>query len=215
LCSECAGLFTFFTGKYTVLKKKAVTAATLILAGILIIYWGLIFLGFGGYIFIPPDRQSYGSVDDGGSIVTLLALSKDIHDGKVNLGDSNVTIILTSGEEVTLQGADRYVQKRFVKGANTLPASLVNLEMAGQNGPMVYFKRTGLSFTITPMQIGQPFGQGLERGIRHLPWSSMISSPMTPSVSWRPAFLRSPSATPVYRGWAKRPSTLPEIVSSG
>ena len=138
-------IFAFFTRKYAVLKKKAVTAVTLTLAGMLIIYWGLIFIGFGGYIFIPPERQSYGSVDDGASAVALLALSKDIHDGKVNLGNSNVTIIFTSGEEVTLQGADRYVGERFMKGAKSaLPASLVNVESAGQNGPMIYWKRDGV-----------------------------------------------------------------------
>jgi hypothetical protein len=137
-------VFTFFSRKYASLKKKAVTAAVLTLAGIVVVYWGLVFLGFGGYIFLPIDRQSRGSVDDGGSVVALLALSKDIHDGKVNLGNSRVTILLTSGEEVNLQGADRYVQERFYKGEKpALPVSLVNLELVGQNGPMIYWKKDG------------------------------------------------------------------------
>jgi hypothetical protein len=137
-------IFVFFTRRYTVLRKKAVTAVTLVLAGAVIAYWGLVFLGFGGYIFIPADRQSFGSVDDGGSVAALLALSKDIHDGKVNTGNSNITIVFTSGEEVSLQGAHAYILERFGKGQKpAVPVSMVNLELAGQNGTMVYWKKDG------------------------------------------------------------------------
>jgi len=138
-------IFTFFTKRYTVLRKKAVTVVTLVLAGAVATYWGLIFLGFGGYIFIPPDRQSFGAVDDGSSVAALLALSRDIHDGKVDSGNSNITVIFTSGEEVTLQGAHAYLLERFGKGQKpAVPISLVNLELAGQNGPMVYWKKDGV-----------------------------------------------------------------------
>jgi len=137
-------IFIFFVKRYAALQKKAVTAVTLVLAGAVIVYWGLIFLGFGGYIFIPPDRQSFGSVDNGGSVVALLALSKNIHDGKVDIGNSNITIVLTSGEEVSLQGSHAYILERFGKGNKpTVPISLVNLELAGQNGTMVYWKKDG------------------------------------------------------------------------
>ena len=137
-------IFTFFVKRYSALRKKAVTAVTLVLAGAVIVYWGLIFLGFGGYIFIPPDRQSFGSVDDGGSVAALLALSKDIHDGKADTGNSNITIVLTSGEEVSLQGSHAYILERFGKGNKpAVPISLVNLELAGQNGTMVYWKKDG------------------------------------------------------------------------
>ncbi len=116
-----------------------------ILAGLLVVYWGLVFLGFGGYIFIPADRQSFGAVDNGTSVAALMVLAKDIHDGKVSLGNSNVTIIFTAGEEVTLQGAHWYVKERFGPDAQpTLPTSLVNLELFGQNGPMVYWKKDGV-----------------------------------------------------------------------
>ena len=138
-------IFAFFTKRYAVLRKKAVTAVTLVLAGAVATYWGLIFLGFGGYIFIPPDRQSFGAVDDGSSVAALLALSRDIHDGKVSTGNSNITVIFTSGEEVTLQGAHAYLLERFGKGQKSaVPISLVNLELAGQNGPMVYWKKDGV-----------------------------------------------------------------------
>lgn len=137
-------IFTFFVKRYAALRKKAVTAVTLVLAAAVVVYWGLIFLGFGGYIFIPPDRQSFGSVDDGGSVVALLALSKDIHDGKVDIGNSNITIVLTSGEEVSLQGSHAYILERFDKGNKpAVPISMVNLELAGQNGTMIYWKKDG------------------------------------------------------------------------
>ncbi|MFA5400693.1 MAG: M20/M25/M40 family metallo-hydrolase [Dehalococcoidia bacterium] len=137
-------IFTFFVKRYAALRKKAVTVVALVLAAAVVVYWGLIFLGFGGYIFIPPDRQSFGSVDDGGSVAALLALSKDIHDGNVDIGNSNITIILTSGEEVSLQGSHAYILERFGKGNKpAVPISLVNLELAGQNGTMVYWKKDG------------------------------------------------------------------------
>jgi hypothetical protein len=109
-----------------------------------VMYWGLVFLGFGGHIFIPPDKQSFGSVDDGGSVAALLVLSKDLHDGKVDSGNSNISIVFTSGEEVSLQGSHAYVQERFGKGQKpAVPVSMVNLELVGQNGNMVYFKKDG------------------------------------------------------------------------
>jgi putative aminopeptidase FrvX len=83
-------------------------------------------------------------VDDGGSVAALLVLSKDIHDGKVNTGNSNITIVFTSGEEVSLQGAHAYILERFGKGQKpAVPVSMVNLELAGQNGTMVYWKKDG------------------------------------------------------------------------
>ncbi len=138
-------VFTFFSRRRAALKKKAVTAVTLALAGALVVYWGLVFLGFGGFIFIPSDGQSYGAVDDGTSVAALMAVAKDIHDGKISLGNSNVTILFTSGEEVTLQGAHWYVKERFGAGKKPgLPTTLVNLELVGQNGPMVYWKKDGI-----------------------------------------------------------------------
>jgi hypothetical protein len=137
-------IFPFFVQRYAVLRKKAITAMTLILAGAVVVYWGLVFLVFGGHVFMPPDQQSFGAVDDGSSVAALLALSRDIHDGKVDNGNSNITIVFTSGEEVNLQGADAYMHERFGKGQKpAVPISLVNLEIAGQNGTMVYYKKDG------------------------------------------------------------------------
>jgi acetylornithine deacetylase/succinyl-diaminopimelate desuccinylase-like protein len=138
-------IFTFFTRRYDLLRKKGPAAVTVALAGVLVVFWGLVFLGFGGYIFIPSDRQSFGAVDDGGSVAALMVLAKNIHDGKVSLGNSNVTIIFTAGEEVTMQGAHRYVKERFGDGKTpAIPTTLVNLELVAQNGPMVYWKKDGI-----------------------------------------------------------------------
>jgi hypothetical protein len=138
-------VFTFFTRHYAPLREKGAAAVAVVLAVVFVVYWGLIFLGFGGYIFMRSDRQSLGAVDDGTSVAALLALARDIHDKKVSLGNSNVTIVFTAGEEVTMQGAHWYVKGRFGKGKKpALPTSLVNLELLGQNGPMVYWKKDGI-----------------------------------------------------------------------
>ncbi|MBN1881936.1 MAG: M28 family peptidase [Deltaproteobacteria bacterium] len=126
-------------------KKALVTVISLSVAGLLVVYWGLVFIGFGGFVFMSPEKDSLGTIDDGASFVTLMALAKNINDGEVDIGDSNVTIILTCGEETTLQGADFYVKERWGKTANPeLPTSLVNLELIGQNGNMIYWPRVGV-----------------------------------------------------------------------
>ena len=126
-------------------KKAVVTAVSLTVAGLLVVYWGLVFVGFGGFVFMSPERDSLGTIDDGSAVVTLLALAKNINDGEVDIGNSNVTIILTCGEETTLQGADFYVKERWGKTADPeLPTSLVNLELIGQNGNMIYWPSVGV-----------------------------------------------------------------------
>ncbi len=124
---------------------KRIAAAANVLAGALVCYWALVFIGFGGYVFLPDNRQSFGAVDDGASVAALMALAEDIRAGRVDAGRSNVTIVFFAGEEVTMQGAHHYVRERFGRGRKpALPASLVNLELAGQNGPMVYWTHDGI-----------------------------------------------------------------------
>ncbi len=138
-------IWLFFVKKFDALKNKLVTAINLTVAGVLVVYWGLVFLGFGGFVFMSNERDSLGAIDNGTAVVTLLAISKDIRDGKVDIGDSNVTIILTSGEETTLQGANFYVKERWGKKAEPeIPTTLVNLELVAQNGNMVYWKKVGV-----------------------------------------------------------------------
>jgi hypothetical protein len=159
-------VFSFFTRRFASLRKGAVTAISLLLAGAVVVYWGLVAYGFGGYIFIPQDRQSPGAVDDGGSVVTLLLLAKDINDGTVSIGNSNVTIVFTAGEEVTLQGSERYVRERFGHGTPpALPTSLVNLELVGQNGTMMYWEKDGvfLKYYDADPKLAQVLGAVWER----------------------------------------------------
>ena len=126
-------------------KKAVVTVISLTVAGVLVVYWGLVFLGFGGFVFMSPEKESFGTIDDGSAVVTLMALAKNINDGEVDIGDSNVTIILTCGEETTLQGADFYVKERWGKEADPeLPTYLVNLELIAQNGNMIYWPSVGV-----------------------------------------------------------------------
>ncbi|MBW1642462.1 MAG: M28 family peptidase [Deltaproteobacteria bacterium] len=131
--------FKFFSNRFS----KTLTG---ILSTFVVIFWLLVFLGFGGYIFIDKKDQSFGAIDNGGSVVTLLALAKDINEGRVKTGKTNITILLTQGEEVTLQGADSYIKKRFLKTPvePKLPTKLVNLELVGQNGNMIYWKKVGV-----------------------------------------------------------------------
>jgi len=70
---------------------------TRILSFTVVIFWLLVFLGFGGYIFIDKENQSDGVIDNGGSVVTLLALAQDINDKKAETGKTNITILLTGG----------------------------------------------------------------------------------------------------------------------
>jgi len=130
--------------KFKALDRSLYMAIALISAGALVIFWGLVALGFGGFLFL--SKESPGAVDNATAVVTLLNLSKDIREGKVRLGNSNVTILFTGGEEVGLQGADRYVQDRFLgkSGTKTLPAYVVNLELVAQNGNMFYGKKDGI-----------------------------------------------------------------------
>ncbi len=52
----------------------------------------------GGYLFLSKDKQSFGAVDNGGSVVTLLALAKDLNEGRIQHKGSDITILLTSGQ---------------------------------------------------------------------------------------------------------------------
>ncbi|HSV97561.1 MAG TPA: M20/M25/M40 family metallo-hydrolase [Spirochaetota bacterium] len=144
-------LWVLLRKKFASLGKPALSIATVFLAGALSVYWGLVALGFGGYIFL--SGQSCGAVDDGGSVVTLLALAKDIKEGRVKTGKSAVTIVFFAGEEVGPQGSRHFVKKYFGEDAakRTVPASLVNLELVGQNGNMLYWRKNGifLSFLAT------------------------------------------------------------------
>jgi acetylornithine deacetylase/succinyl-diaminopimelate desuccinylase-like protein len=145
-------IWLFLGRKVKFLSNRFSTIVTGILSAFVVIFWSLVFLGFGGYIFIDKEKQSYGTIDNGGSVVALLALAKDINEGKVATGKTNITILFTGGEEVTLQGADHYVKERFLKSPEEprLPTKLVNLELVGQNGNMVYWEKVGVFLKFYP-----------------------------------------------------------------
>ena len=144
--SVLLALWTFFVRRKEALSKKIPRIITLALTEIFVFYLGLLALGFGGFVFVPERNQSYGAVDNGGSVVSLLALARDIHDKKIDIGSSSVTILLTAGEEVNLQGAHQYVREfiNIDRRKEKIPRYCVNLEMAGQKGNLFYARKVGI-----------------------------------------------------------------------
>jgi hypothetical protein len=115
-----------------------------ILAGMFIAFWFFFFLRMGGFVFL--DKQSPGAVDDGTAAVSLIGLADQLNRGTIDRGNSRVTVLLTTGEEVGLQGADAYIDRYYRKSDRTgEPAPcLVNLELVAQNGNLVYWKKVGI-----------------------------------------------------------------------
>jgi len=157
--SRIAGLFTpsLFLGlaliiwtllmkKVNILSAKKFQVVTIVGGVFFLMAYGLAFSWWGGYIFMNQKSDSLGAVDDGGAVVVLLALAKDIQEGRISIGSSDVTILLTAGEEVGFQGAGHYVKERFGSGQSASGPSpyLVNLELVGQNGNMVYWEKIGI-----------------------------------------------------------------------
>jgi len=139
--------WAFLAKRFSVWARPVSRYIALSLAVIYVIYWCLFAFGFTGHIFLSKDEQSYGAVDNGASVVTLLALAKDIHDGRVKIGKSNVTILLDSGEEVGLQGAFAYV-KEYLKSPqeSKLPVYVVDLDSIGDYGNLLYSTKVGSRF---------------------------------------------------------------------
>lgn len=146
ILSILLAIWTFFVRRKAALSKKIPRIITLAVTGVFVCYVGLLALGFGGFVFVPERNTSYGAVDNGGSVVSLLALAKDIQNKKIDIGSSSVTILLTSGEEVNLQGAHHYVREfiRQDRDGEKMPRYLVNLELAGQNGNLFYARKVGI-----------------------------------------------------------------------
>ena len=145
-------LWTFFVRQKAALSKKIPRIFTLLLAGIFVFYIGLLALGFGGFVFVPERNHSYGAVDNGAAVVSLLALARDIQDKKIDIGSSSVTILFTAGEEVNLQGAHQYV-KEFItidRRKEKIPRYCVNLELAGQKGNLFYARNAGVFLKFYP-----------------------------------------------------------------
>jgi hypothetical protein len=145
-------LWTFFVRRKVALSKKIPRIITLSFTVIFVFYIGLLALGFGGFVFVPERNQSYGAVDNGAAVVSLLALARDIHDKKIDIGSSSVTILLTAGEEVNLQGAHQYVREfiNIDRRKEKIPRYCVNLELAGQKGNLFYARKVGIFLKFYP-----------------------------------------------------------------
>jgi hypothetical protein len=137
-------LWVFLARKLSALNGRPARIAAGLAVAVFITYWGLVVYTMGGYVIIPKERQSIGAVDNGGAVVTLLALAKDIQEGNVRVDRSNITLLFTAGEEINLLGADAYVKARLREKGKRPPASLINLELAGQNGGIVYLEKSGV-----------------------------------------------------------------------
>jgi hypothetical protein len=108
-------IWVFAAKKFQALNRPAIRRIFIVFPVIFAAYWTLTALAFGGFIFI--SRQSPGAVDNAASVTALMGLARDINKGKVHIGKSNVSILLTCGEEVHLQGACAYVGK-FIRGGD-------------------------------------------------------------------------------------------------
>ncbi|MFH2128999.1 MAG: M20/M25/M40 family metallo-hydrolase [bacterium] len=168
-------LWAFLANRMAVLRLKRFRLAAWLLTASYVIYAGFAFSWLGGYMFMDEHSQSFGSIDDGASVLVLLAVAKDIREGQVNTGDSSITILLTSGEETGLHGARWYVKQRYDNGriAPPRPTALISLELIGQNGNLYYATSTS-SGLIRSFKSDPDLAERLDQV-----WQGMTGNPMT------------------------------------
>jgi hypothetical protein len=125
-------------------KNWIFSGISILIAVVLAAYWILFGSSFFGYVFV--DDKSPGAVDDAASVAILVELAKDIQSGRVPMSDNSVTILLTTGEELNLLGAQAYVNEFFPTGnsGRKIPAMLINLDCVGQSGNLSYFESNGV-----------------------------------------------------------------------
>ncbi|MGD8398801.1 MAG: M20/M25/M40 family metallo-hydrolase, partial [Anaerolineae bacterium] len=85
-------------------------------------------------------RPSRGAVDNGAAVAVLLDLARRLQRGDPALKHTAVTLLLTVGEEVQMQGALAYVDDRT---AWPLPTCVVNLDSVGQDGGYLLYAEDG------------------------------------------------------------------------
>ena len=139
-------LWTFLARKFEKLRTITAERITAALALLFTAYISLVSLGFGGFVLLPDRMSSPGFADNAGSVTVLLSLADELRRGVIRPGASKITILLTGGEEVNLQGSHHYVQSRLTRDAdkNAPPAFCVNLELAGQNGDLFHAAKHGV-----------------------------------------------------------------------
>ncbi len=135
-------------------KNWIFSGISMLIAVVLAAYWILFGTSFFGYVFV--DDKSPGAVDDAASVAILVELAKDIQSGKVPMSNNAVTILLTTGEELNLLGAQAYVNEFFPSGnsGRKIPAMLINLDCVGQNGNLAYFESNGVFLRFYPADPG-------------------------------------------------------------
>ncbi|MCS6843250.1 MAG: M28 family metallopeptidase [Caldilineales bacterium] len=92
------------------------------------------------------SRPSAGAVDNGAACAVLAGLAQRLAAGQVPLQRTAVTLAFFTGEEANLQGSRAYVRGRDWRR----PALAVNLELLGQPGGYVYWRRDALGFRSRP-----------------------------------------------------------------
>ena len=119
------------------LFKHAATALVILF----VIEWFMVAVAMGGFIVLK--QQSSGAIDNASSVVALMGLAHEIKRGAVHNNTLNVEIVFTTGEEINLQGAKYYV-KDLLTRKKKQELSLINLELVGEPGNMVYWQKAGV-----------------------------------------------------------------------
>jgi len=119
------------------LFKRAATALVILF----VIEWLMVAVAMGGFIVLR--QQSSGAIDNASSVVALMGLAHEIKRGAVHNNTLNVEIVFTTGEEINLQGAKYYV-KDLLTRKKKQELSLINLELVGEPGNMVYWQKAGV-----------------------------------------------------------------------
>lgn len=92
------------------------------------------------------SRPSTGAVDNGAACAVLAGLAQRLATGDLALQRTAVTLAFFTGEEANLQGSRAYVRSRRWPR----PTLAVNLELLGQAGGYVYWRRDALGFRSRP-----------------------------------------------------------------
>jgi acetylornithine deacetylase/succinyl-diaminopimelate desuccinylase-like protein len=104
-------------------------------AALVPIYFVPFFLTLTGGAFV--SQRSPGALDDGGAVAVLVRLAEMLGQGKPGLERTEVRIVLFAGEEVGLQGSERYVAERL--SSERQPTYFINGEAWGFGREMAYF----------------------------------------------------------------------------
>jgi len=127
--------------KFKSLAKPLFKHAATALVILFVIEWFMVAVAMGGFIVLK--QQSSGAIDNASSVVALMGLAHEIKRGAVHNNALNVEIVFTTGEEINLQGANYYVKDLLARNKNQ-ELSVINLELVGEPGNMVYWQKAGV-----------------------------------------------------------------------